>query len=218
MTNNQWQFLDTAVVILAQSHNPSVINHDFLKNHGIVGKDWNLSGLPITTPIATQIRYEKNIGWQVTPDTCIIAEKIGTKAHNSLSLYECAKKYVEILQYIPYTALGINWKVSHVLNMDPKAWLKFKFLKNGSLIKKILTAELAFKLESVDSSICSLVVTTTSEQNKNIVLLNCNFHFNVQEERDKSKKISEVLEKSIRYKETLEGYLNEYIIKEGDII
>ncbi len=205
-------------MILAQSHNPSIINHDFLRNNEIVGPEWNPSAHSIITPIVTQINYGKDIILQVTPDKCIIDEKIGTKSHDSLSLYEFVKKYVEVLKHIPYTALGINWQVSHALSTDPHEWLKSKFLQNGDLRKKISTAELTFKLQSIDSSICTLSVRASDIQSNNLVTVHCNFHFDLEEETNKVEGIIKILVKWMNYKKKLEDYLDKYIIQEENMI
>ncbi len=205
-------------MLLAQSHNPSIINHDFLKDNGIIGEDWSISGHPIITPIVTQIKYEKDIAWQITPDTCGISEKIGIKPHDSLSLYECAKKYVEVLKHIPYIALGINWQVSHALSSDPNEWLKSKFLQSDDLRKEILTAELMFKLQSKNSSVCTLSVKASNEQGANLVIINCNFHFDFQYDTEKVEKILSILENWMDYRKTFESYLNKYFIEKGAVI
>ncbi len=212
MTNNRWEVSGASVVIVAQSHNPSIINPDFLKNNGIVGSEWNLGvAPPITTPIVAQIDYEY-VNWQVVPEKCTIS---GKTAIDDNYIYKCAEKYVEVLEYIPYTAIGLNWRATRTLNSDASKWIKSRFLKSDVLESEMVSVELVFKLK-IEDSICSLAVKTLNSQvqHNNLVVVECNFHFDVHNEEQRVKRMQDIVGKWLHYKNILDRCLGEYFIEE----
>lgn len=213
MTSISWSVEEVSVVILARDHNPSIINPDFLKENGIVGANWNLPFPPIITPAFTQINYE-NITWAIATDRCVIGEKVGGKFRDSYYLYECAKKYIEVLKHIPYTALGLNWQIVLGLKVNSSDWLKSKFLKDGDWTNKIFTIDLTLKLQPDSSSTCSLAVKIPP-QGQNVILVDCNFHFGLQQEQERPKEMVKILSRSMHYQKILNGYLTKYFIGRG---
>src|SRR4051794_32805637 len=63
----QISFADTTVVVLAQTHNPSILHPAFLTKEGIVPADWALAADPITTPVAAQASYQNGVAIAAQP-------------------------------------------------------------------------------------------------------------------------------------------------------
>ncbi len=210
MPSIHWQPINASVVLLANVHNPSIINHDFLKNTKIVGADWELATPPVITPVIAQINYKQNISWVVTSDQCIITEQASEQSPSPSNLYESAQRYTEVLEHIPYTAIGLNWHISIAVPGNSNDWVKSKLLKSGAWKKEILSTNLEIKMHSDDSSVFSLFINTSPNQNKNIITIGCNFNFDLQNESNKTEKIAEVLSKHLHYQEIFHNYLKKH--------
>ena len=118
-----------SVVILAESHNPSILNKDFLVMHHIVPKEWSVVET-VVTPMLSVIRYANGIRLQVDGQRLEIAEEcdLPFRDYTSDILYKLAVSYVNKLPHVPYRGLGINYTVS-VINQDPTRWITKRFLK-----------------------------------------------------------------------------------------
>ena len=171
-----WKVNNVSVVIAAQSHNPSIVNPDFLRNNKIVTEDLKPEGPILITPVVAQIKY-RDIAWGITPEQCTIHEEVDAGFKESYHVYQCAQKYIEVLKYIPYQALGLNWQILFTLDTDSNEWIKSKFLKDGELQNEIAGVEITLKLQPDSFSICSL---TTKISDHNSVIVNCNFHFQLK--------------------------------------
>ena len=209
MTIIDWKVDNVSIVIVAQSHNPSIVNPDFLKNNGIVAKNLEPTGQLLITPVVAQIQYG-DIAWAITPERCDIQERVNAKFQKSYRVHQCAQKYIEVLQHIPYTALGLNWLVHISLDTDASEWIKSKFLKDGEQKKEIVGAEFTLKLLPDDLSICSLTVKIPDRSS---VIVDSNFHFELKNAEGKTKDPTEILKKSVHYQDILSGYLNKYFIE-----
>ncbi len=220
MTNSLWEVSGATVVIVAQSHNPSIINPDFLKDNGIVDRDWKLVPVPIiTTPVVAQISY-KDAAWHVMPDKCIISGKIGINDMNNDDIYKCAERYIEVLRHVPYKAIGLNWQVTRKFHSDANRWLHSKFLKAGVWDDDVVLVEFVVRLRLENHAICSLTVKAPIPQEPihigmSQVIIDCNFHFDIQDEEQKVEKMKGVLKNWLNYKTIMNEYLEQYFKEEG---
>ena len=213
MTIIDWKVDNASVVIVAQTHNPSIINPDFLKNNGIVARDLEPTGPLLITPVVAQIEYG-DIAWMVMPERCTIHERVEAKFKKSYRVYQYAQKYIEVLKHIPYTALGLNWLIHITLNADSHEWVKSKFLKDSEAQKEIVGAEFTLKLQPDDLSICSL---STKIPDRSSVIVDCNFHFELKNPKSKTKELKEILKNALHYQDVLSGYLNKYFLEEENM-
>lgn len=101
---------EVAVVLVAQSNNPSIINPDFLRNNKIVNADLSLKGDPITSPLFSQVTFERGIVVNALPDRVIFQQTGDSLATEDILCPEIAKRYVEQVPHVPYSAIGINPK------------------------------------------------------------------------------------------------------------
>ena len=211
-TAPNYQVANLSVVLAAQSHNPSIINPDFLKHNKIVEEDWDTISPPVTTPVVAQINYEK-ISWTITNEQCVVSEQIKGEFRDSYYLHTCAKKYAEVLKHISYRALGLNWQIIIQMEENTADWIKSKFLKSGEWQKGILSTDLTLKFRADDDSVFYLAVGSVND----VVAVHCNFHFDIADDEKKIEMIGVILSKWKNYQNIFIDYIDKYFMNEGVI-
>ena len=58
---NEFVFSELTIVIVAENHNPTILNPDFLKFNDIVPKEWDMGQPPLCTPPISQVEYKNGI-------------------------------------------------------------------------------------------------------------------------------------------------------------
>jgi len=125
-----FRLLEFSVVIVANDHNPSIIDSDFLKTNGIAGKEWRRVGDAISTPAFSKVAYDNNLSITVDPNRLNIVDRSGDLAVTKSPAREVARKYIEVLPHIRYSAIGINFRVFYEKE-DPDQAIKSQYLKIG---------------------------------------------------------------------------------------
>lgn len=126
-----------SVVVLAQSHNPTILNPDFLRNTGIVHADYKIKNFICTPPVA-QVVYEEGISIIAEFEKIqFIDELLGRRPEDS-SIPQIAVDYIGKLPYVNYTAAGINFAghkrfSDHGLVRD---FIRNTFVQDGPWIDK----------------------------------------------------------------------------------
>jgi len=120
-------------VIVAQSHNPSILNPDFLKRNDIVPSDWEVKDAPITTSQVSQVTFNSGIIISAQYNRLVFRESIKDFSPENLSLHEIATKYVKILSHVSYVAVGTNFKgtVKFPSKLDGDTYILEKLLRDG---------------------------------------------------------------------------------------
>lgn len=123
-----------SVVISGETHNPTILNPDFLAVRNIVPSEWGWdTGQVVTTPALSLVSYTNGLSITVEPSRLQIVDAgaaIEGGAPDSKAP-EIARRYVGALPYVRYTAVGVNF-LSALERADPESYLKSKFLKQGS--------------------------------------------------------------------------------------
>lgn len=205
---------NVSVVLLAHSHNPSILNPDFLKLNGIVEKDWDIRET-LTTPGLSQTVFTNGITWQVDENRCTVTQAVRESFQNGYLVHELAKRYVKTLPHIPYQAVGINW-LFHTPKKNHRRWLKNRFLKPGKWREQNLpmqSVELKFELDAGDGQ-CFFKLTSGTvqfpEQDKvEAIIVDANYHF--QGPFRKIAQISEILDSWRNRQEHLLKIANKYL-------
>lgn len=122
--------LEYSVVVVANDHNPTILNPDFLDRQDIVPAEWGwkVAGNPITTPPFAVVPYDNGVTVTVETNRLQVTHARGTP--ESSKILGMARKYVEILPHVRYSAVGINFR-SLAEHAEPNAFLKERFLKSG---------------------------------------------------------------------------------------
>ncbi|WP_423908359.1 hypothetical protein [Candidatus Spongiihabitans sp.] len=212
MSNASWRLENAAVVLVANTHNPSIINPDFLKNNGIIPADCKVGQELLVTPILAKLAFQ-NVMLTVVPEQLHLEERNKNPENNrfldSSMLYDCTKKYVTALPHIPYIALGLNWRI-RIPMPAPDSWFKERFLKGGAWQEKIKPVNFVFKIQHDIATVYTLI----TEIQDGDVMISCNFHFNLENENRKIKRITETIDNWKMHKKTFETDLQKYFTQE----
>ena len=100
------ELVEFSVVLVATANNPSILDPDFLQYNEIVDPNWQVQESPVSNPAFAQVSFEG--GLTVTADlNRVIFEQ---KAGGTLVASEVAKRYLQQVPHVPYSAIGINPK------------------------------------------------------------------------------------------------------------
>ena len=133
MKKTSHKVLSANIVVLAQFHNPSILNPDFLRINKIVDEKWGVDET-ITTPPFSQTRFANGITFTVDNERFNITQKIDGDYPKSLPIYNMATGYIKILEHVKYTAMGLNWDIV-VPMKSPYSWMIGHFIKKASIPK-----------------------------------------------------------------------------------
>jgi len=121
-----------SIVVLAQAHNPSILNPDFLQNQKIVDPSFTPSNVICTPPVA-QVSYKEGITIMAEFEKLQFIDADSKRIPFESSIPDITLNYIKALPHVRYTAVGINF-VGHYLCKDKAtatALLPAKFLKEG---------------------------------------------------------------------------------------
>lgn len=170
-----------SVVVVAEFHNPSILNKDFLVAEEIVPNDWDVADA-ISTPAVSVVNYENKISWTVDQQRLQVAKEydLPFQEYTDTDIQDRAALYAEKLPRVSYVSLGINCKVS-IIRENPLQWLKERFLKPGSWDKRLYIMP-RFTINLDDKSRLNLnVASGQSSQGKSdqrsSVIVDCNLHY-----------------------------------------
>lgn len=117
-------------VLIASSHNPSIINPEFLRKQRIVPSGWE-PVQSIVTPTGSSVLYNSNV--RFTTDHTRLEIRQDTENipgfHNEV--FTIASRLLKVLPHPAYKRLGMNWQVS-IQKAEPSLWLRERFLVKGA--------------------------------------------------------------------------------------
>lgn len=179
-----WKLTQFSQVVVGDSHNPSILNPDFLLVNQVVPSSWrSLVRDPITTPALSVVRFDNGVSITVemnkiqVVDTLQAGEDLGSKVP------DLTTKYVQLLQHVRYTAVGNNFQ--YMLFVDnPEGLLMGKFLREGNwncVPAKLDSIGLKFvyRIDPIGQLLLSFdvaeVMDTKGGGRQKVVLCNANF-------------------------------------------
>lgn len=120
-----------SVVLRGKTHNPSILNPDFLAIRGIVPQDWGwkVSGSPITTPPFARVSYDVGVTITADPNKLQVID-VTTSDPTQSKATLIAVQYLRTLPHVRYLAVGINFQ-SAVEVENPDDYLKQRFIRSG---------------------------------------------------------------------------------------
>lgn len=130
-TDMETKLIDFSLVILANHHNPTILNPDFLNINQIVSDklQWKVIGQPITTPAFSVVEYSSKVTISVEPMKLQVTDISGSDIAKN-EICEIVSNYVRVLPHVQYTALGINFTMISIVD-NPTSYLIERFLKSG---------------------------------------------------------------------------------------
>lgn len=175
------ELLNTAVVVVAQEHNPTILHPAFLTSQGIIPEDWKLAEAPVCTPAFSVAKYENGVSFTVDSNRFLVAEErpSGNPAESGIS--GLAVSYVERLPHVRYRSLGVNF-AGYCLQQSPERLLMERFLKAGpwnagNHPMKAMGARFVYH---VDQAILRVGIdggqVQLGEESREAVLVSGNFH------------------------------------------
>ena len=193
------KFVELSLVILANDHNPTILNPDFLKLNKIVKDEWewNVIGQSITTPAFSTVSYDSGSVITVEPIKFQITDRSGQDIEKS-HICELAADYVETLPHVEYNALGVNFTMLAIVD-NATAFLTERFLKDGDWNKGNDTMQsvgLKFTYELENVSIAFSIERGAQDAiEKPFIASGANFHRNLDiNNMPTSKQIKNILD------------------------
>ncbi len=175
------------VVIMAEFHNPSILNKDFLVMEKIVPKEWNIAK-NIITPAVSVIEYTNGTKWLVDQQRLEITEKCDSpfQEYEDSQVHDLATSYVKKLPYVPYRSLGLNYTLS-IIREDPLRWLTERFLKVDPYGGKLyMMPRFTMDLGGVQLNLNfgSGSMSHGQDSPASSIIINCNLHHGGQSSSD----------------------------------
>jgi hypothetical protein len=128
----QIDLIQFSAVVAGKTHNPSLLNPDFLAINGIVPREWGWKvGETISTPPLGLVRYTNGVTITVEHHKLQVVDPGPDLDPVRSQVVGIAQGYVNTLPHIPYSAAGINFQSIAQLP-EPEAYLKRRFLRSGT--------------------------------------------------------------------------------------
>ena len=124
------ELLKTAVVVIAQDHNPTILHPAFLTSQGIVPEDWKIDGPLLCTPAFSLARYQNGISFNVENNRFVVTEEKPAGSPENSTIAELAIAYTKKLPHVRYMATGVNFD-GFCLCEEPEQFLIARFLREG---------------------------------------------------------------------------------------
>lgn len=216
--SDKFTFLTASAVLVAEPHNPAIINPDFLRNKGIVPAEWVPGPDPICTLAFAHIVYRNGLTVLADPGRCTFAEALNATPRDSYLAHQCAMEYAKNIEY-NYSALGLNWQVGFSFP-KPADWLKSRFLRPGKWRNDMKPSSFAFSIPAPGAAICNFTLQTVQQISQAsftsspvTLMLDCNFHFNLKGISEKTARMSDILARGKEYESFLVQSIDKYLIK-----
>ncbi len=128
-SNSKFHLTSFSVVIVAQNHNPTLLNPDFLKTNNIVTGERKVVEA-LTTPPVSIVRYKDGLSITLELQKLQILQPASSAFADHWETPKVAESFVKTLPHVSYTSVGLNW-MGVLTQMDPSNWLKDKFINPG---------------------------------------------------------------------------------------
>ncbi|MBM4329399.1 MAG: hypothetical protein FJ118_19820 [Deltaproteobacteria bacterium] len=93
------------ITLRAESHNPTILNPDFLKHEGIVPSDWELAEEPVCVRHFARVAYKNRVTVVAEFDNLIFSEEVWSREQEAWSIASIAARYIETLPHVDYRAV-----------------------------------------------------------------------------------------------------------------
>lgn len=179
---SELETVNESVVLVADSHNPAILNPDFLQKNDIVPSEWGVRET-FTTPALSRVVYDSGCVWEVNPQRNIVQQNQEGHLDAAHSPYKMATKYIETLPHVRYQAIGLNMRIFSPID-NPVAWIKSNILKySGPAVSpfRLHSAGVNLNFELDDENVeCNLQLAhareTPTEESKKGLVMDFNLH------------------------------------------
>lgn len=177
-----------SIVVLAQAHNPTILNPDFLRNNQIVSEAWTPKTVICTQPVA-QVVYEEGISIVAEFERLQFVDTVVNRIPETSPLPEIAIGYIQTLPHVRYKAVGLNFSGSRVFEnrWAASSFISKRFIKSGPWLPPGETTEIGLtfgsSIEGIKRSITLKPGTISRPEGElsNGILVNANYHLDIRE-------------------------------------
>jgi hypothetical protein len=177
------QPLNSSIVVLAESHNPSILHPSFLQAQGIVPSSWLPAAPPLCTSTVSLIKYENGIHFALDLAKLQVIATAPPQNLKELQIAPLVSLYLYKLPHVPYRAVGINFSLLHACP-EPEALLRERFLKEGGWSNGLSSVNLGFAYTHDDTRVQVKLDPATIETGAGTsatgIRLDMNFHKEVE--------------------------------------
>lgn len=126
--------VEHSVVLIAENVDPSIINPDFLRDHGIVCSDLETEHPPVSTPVFSQVRFKNGLTVTALPDRFSFDQRFQSTENfkNIDDGMESVKTLLSKVVGIRYQSIGVNMKRFTKLENGSLKNVRDAYLKGGS--------------------------------------------------------------------------------------
>lgn len=170
----------SSCVVVADQHNPSILNPDWLVQREIVDSEWKIADPLIITPGFARCLYVNNVDIILQPNKLSVTVT-GDDSDLFSEPSKIVLRYVQTLPHIPYKHLGNNFTFRIDLpNVVSK--LKHKLIREGdwsddNLSKVKAVFQYSYENYKINLSIeSSTEVVESDSKEKDILILDFNYH------------------------------------------
>lgn len=163
-----------SVVILAEYHNPSILNTNFVVSNDIVNKEWRTVET-VTTPGLSILKYDNGVQLAMNPNRLSISVELDERLHehHNNEIYHIAIKYVNTLPHISYRSLGLNC-ILQITQDEPLKWLTERFLNADSYNDGLYM--LPKFIKDLGENKIGLDFNYQNTSDENSIVIDCNSH------------------------------------------
>jgi len=194
MSDSNGILIEVSCVVLANAHNPSILNPDWLEANGLLPKEltWELIGPIIVTPALARVVYQNGVSILLETGKLIITlgnvqdYEGGIPATDLVS--GIASRYIAVLTHIPYGAVGNNFKIMQECEGASQKLVR-AFGNNGPWKEGLDSVQTKFSYKVSEETVCNLDVspgtvgkatTDSPPTEQEIILCAVNYHHEVQ--------------------------------------
>lgn len=126
------KLLNFSIVVVAEHHNPTILNPDFLARNNIVPDDWGwkLGEDCFSTPPLAQVKYENGVSLLCEQSKLQVVDGCERVDPGKSPVDAIVERYLRTLPHVRYTGLGVNFKAM-IPCEQPSSALMDRFLKEG---------------------------------------------------------------------------------------
>ncbi len=126
------QLIQFSTVVAGNTHNPSILNPDFLAAQDIVPEGWGWKlAETFTTPPMALVRYEQGVSITIEPNRLQVIDAGLDDDPTVSKAADIASAYASALPHVHYTSVGINFQ-SIFEASSPEELLKTRFVREGA--------------------------------------------------------------------------------------
>jgi len=106
------EVLEVSFVVVAVSHNPTILNHDYLIRKGLITEEWQPAAPPVCAYPFAQVQYLNGVSVVAQPDKLAFTQQLAgiDEINDPDRLAKLASGYINSLPEVDYRQVGFNVK------------------------------------------------------------------------------------------------------------